>query len=52
MHWNNCSTMKTHKIDYKSKKWLKGLKKIRKQNELMSERSKPDVERMKIKFNI
>jgi len=38
----------TRKIDYKSKKWLK----IRKQNELMYERSKPDAERMKIRFNI
>ena len=44
--------MKTRKIDYKSKKWLKGLEKIRKQNELLSERSKPDAERMKIRFNI
>lgn len=44
--------MKTKKIDYKSKKWLKGLKKIRKQNELLSEQSKPDVEKMKIRFNI
>ena len=44
--------MKTRKIDYKSKKWLKGLEKIRKQNELMSERSKPDTEKMRIRFNI
>jgi hypothetical protein len=40
------------KINYKSKKWLKGLEKIRKQNELLTEQSKPDIERMKIRFNI
>lgn len=44
--------IKTRKIDYKSKKWLKGLEKIRKQNELMYERSNPDTEKMKIRFNI
>jgi hypothetical protein len=44
--------MKTRKIDYKSKKWLKGLEKIRKQNEIMLERSKPDTEKMRIRFNI
>jgi hypothetical protein len=44
--------IKTRKTDYKSKKWLKGLEKIRKQNELMYERSKPDAEKMNIRFNI
>lgn len=44
--------IKTHKINYKSKKWLKGLEKIRKQNEILSEKSKPDTEKMNIRFNI
>ena len=44
--------MKTNKINYKSKKWLKGLEKIRKQNELLSEQSKPDTNKMRLKFNI
>jgi hypothetical protein len=44
--------IKTRKINFKSKKFIKGLKKIHKQNELLSEQSKPDIERMKIRFNI
>lgn len=44
--------IKTRKIDYKSKKWLKGLKKIRKESELLSEQSKPDSDKMRKKFNI
>ena len=40
------------KINYKSKKWLKGLEKIRKKNEILSENSKPDAEKMNIRFNI
>ena len=44
--------IKTREIDYKSKKWLKGLKKIRKQNELLTEQSRPDVEKMKLKYTI
>jgi len=44
--------IKTRKIDYKSKKWLKGLEKIRKQNELMLEQSKPDTDKMRKRFTI
>jgi len=44
--------IKTRKIDFKSRKWLKGLKKIQKQNELLTEQSKPDTSKMNIRFNI
>jgi hypothetical protein len=44
--------MKTRKIDYKSKKWLQGLEKVRKQNELLSEQSKPDTQKMRKRFTI
>jgi len=44
--------IKTRKINFKSKKFLKGLEKIRKENELMLEKSKPDPDKMKIRFNI
>jgi hypothetical protein len=44
--------MKTRKIDYKSKKWLKGLEKIRKENELLTEQSKPDTDKMRKRFII
>lgn len=44
--------MKTNKINYKSKKWVEDLNKIRKQNELLSESSKPDVDRMKLRFDV
>lgn len=50
-------TIKIHKINYKkinykSKKWLKELEKIRKQNEILFEQSKPDTNKMNINFNI
>jgi hypothetical protein len=44
--------IKTRQLNYKSKKFLKGLEKIRKENELLSEKSIPDTNKMRIKFNI
>lgn len=44
--------IKTRKVNFKSKKFLRGLEKIRKQNELLSEQVRPDVNKLKIRFNI
>jgi hypothetical protein len=44
--------IKTKAINYNSKSFLRGLKKVNEKNERMTEMSKPDYEKMYRRYNI
>ena len=44
--------MKTRKVDYKSKKFLKGLERIKKLIKISKEQAIPDKDKMRDTFNL